>query len=62
MYRTDILYTFIDKEIFICKKCIHYAGKLRCNKSVYIAFVGADMSDCIYYEEGKICKHCGKPT
>ena len=35
---------------FACRDCRHYAGRLICERGVFIAFEGANMSDCSAYE------------
>ena len=45
---------------WICKDCIHYEGSTKCGMTVFIAFVGANMSGCIYYSKGRECPHCGR--
>jgi len=41
------------KSEYICSKCKFHRGNLKCNQNVFIAFVGADTHDCIYFEERK---------
>lgn len=43
-----------------CKDCIHHQGGVSCAMNVFIAFVCANMSNCIYYQKGFKCVHCGK--
>jgi len=38
-------------ENFICSKCRHYDGGVICKENVFIAFTGANMKGCIYFEE-----------
>jgi len=45
---------------FICSECGNYGGGCICNKGVFIAFTGANMSGCLYFRKGNICPHCGK--
>lgn len=47
---------------WVCPQCIHYKGKLICEKGIFIAFSGANMSGCCYYNSGKKCHHCGMMT
>ena len=47
---------------WICPTCRNHEGGLRCAKNVFIAFVGANMSECWAYESGVECRHCGKIT
>ncbi len=47
---------------FLCSICKNYQGKLICLKGVFIAFTGANMSGCYYFEGGRLCKRCGKYT
>jgi hypothetical protein len=49
-------------EKFVCKDCINYKGNLACDKNVFIAFVGANMSSCSFYQWGITCAHCGLRT
>ncbi len=43
-----------------CLTCRNYRGNLGCNKNVFIAFTGANMNLCAWYECGRKCRHCGK--
>ena len=45
---------------FVCVSCKNYTGGYSCSKGVFVAFVGANMSGCIYYEKGVSCPHCGR--
>ena len=45
---------------FICISCKNSTGGYGCSKGVFVAFVGANMSQCIYYEKGVSCPHCGR--
>ena len=45
---------------FICKTCQNYKSGCGCGKNIFIAFVGANMSSCIYYLRGKEYPHCGR--
>ena len=45
---------------FICSDCINYDGGCKCKQGIFIAFTGANMSDCRYYQKGTKCSHCGK--
>ena len=47
---------------FRCDSCVYYDGAMRCQKNVFIAFVGANMGECRYYQWGITCKHCGRRT
>ena len=47
---------------FSCKTCMNYKGRCCCEKNVFIAFEGANMSGCANYIEGKKCQHCGRIT
>jgi len=47
---------------WVCSTCVNYNGNLSCKKNMFIAFVGANTKDCLYYESGTICRHCGKVT
>ena len=49
----------VRPENFICQHCKNYKGGCTCGKNVFIAFVGANMSDCGLYQHGKRCPHCG---
>ena len=35
---------------FICEHCKCYRGKMKCDRNIFIAFVGANMSDCWGYK------------
>ncbi len=45
---------------FICSECKNYKGSCICEKGVFIAFVGANIPLCSFYEWGKHCPHCGR--
>lgn len=45
---------------FICSDCRNYEGGCKCNLGVFIAFTGANMSTCRFYQNGSKCPHCGK--
>jgi len=47
-------------ENFVCSVCKNYAGGCVCERGVFIAFEGADVSGCIYQEKGRACPHCGR--
>ena len=47
---------------FICHDCSNYEEGCKCIKGIFIAFTGANMSGCRYFEKGHKCKHCGKIT
>lgn len=47
-------------ENFLCSSCRNYKGGCACEKGVFIAFTGANLSTCIYYIQGKKCPHCGR--
>ena len=47
---------------WICPTCKNHEGGLGCKQNVFIAVVGANMSRCQFYDEGKECVHCGKAT
>lgn len=47
-------------ENFRCNKCKNYKGNLACEKNIFIAFEGANMAMCRYYELGRKCPHCGR--
>jgi len=50
--------TFNGTYLFICSDCKHYEGGCKCEKGVFIAFEGANISSCVYYETGIKCPHC----
>ncbi len=52
----------MSPEKFICATCTKYEGALKCRIGVFIAFKGANMTGCWYYELGRKCLHCGKMT
>ncbi len=37
---------------FICIRCRNYELNLRCAQNVFIAFVGANLSGCVYFQAG----------
>ncbi len=41
------------------RECKRYKGSLSCEYNVFIAFEGANMSNCGFYEPGRRCRHCG---
>ena len=45
---------------FPCADCVNHTGGCQCNKGIFIAFEGANLSNCIYYERGRKCYHCGR--
>ena len=47
---------------WICPTCRNHKGGLKCAKNVFIAFVGANTSECWAYEKGMQCRHCGMIT
>ena len=49
--------TTIDN--FLCQHCIYYKGSLVCENGVFIAFQGANVSGCRFYQCGTKCPHCG---
>jgi len=57
----------MDLSNFRCDTCANYNGKCVCKKNIFIAFVGANLSNCWGYENGIKCPHCrgmlagGKP-
>ena len=53
---------YIPGDPFICVKCTHYKGGIKCDRNYFISFYGQDTSKCESFEEGKICKHCGLLT
>jgi len=52
----------LKPEAFICKRCLSYEGSLKCAKGVFIAFTGANLSGCNWFQVGIKCIHCGKMT
>jgi len=44
----------------VCGDCKNYKGACACEKNVFIAFEGANMSNCSFYDKGKKCPHCGR--
>lgn len=52
----------INVDDWLCLACVNYLGKLRCQRNVFIAFTGANMSLCCYYQQSQICIHCGNVT
>ena len=47
---------------WICPSCANYKGDLICIRGVFIAYKQANMKGCIYFEQGRKCKHCGLVT
>lgn len=47
---------------FRCERCIHHEGGCKCDLNIFIYAVGVDMSACWGFEEGVICRHCGRIT
>lgn len=45
---------------FICVDCKFHKDGYGCEKNVFVAFVGANMSGCRFYERGVKCPHCGR--
>ena len=52
--------TDVKQENFICETCKFWKGGCVCEKRVFIAFVGANMSRCFYYVKGIKCPNCGR--
>lgn len=53
-------YQDMSPSNFICLKCKNYNGTLNCQKNVFIAFEGANMSHCSFWEKGQRCPYCGR--
>lgn len=51
-----------EQGFFLCASCRNYKGALVCENGIFIAFEGANLTHCSYYELGKKCRHCGKIT
>lgn len=47
---------------FRCERCIHYEGGCKCELNIFIYAAGMDMSTCLGFEEGIVCRHCDKRT
>jgi hypothetical protein len=47
---------------WICPSCVNYKGDLICTKRIFIAYTQANMKGCVYFKQGKKCKHCGFST
>lgn len=45
---------------FLCKDCVNHLGGCGCAKGVFVAFEGANLSNCVFYKHGRICPHCGR--
>ena len=45
---------------FKCQTCKSHFDHYGCEKGVFVALEGANMSGCIYYERGRECPHCGR--
>ena len=52
----------IEPSAFLCDYCKSYKGKLSCEKGIFIAFAGANLSHCSFFERGRSCKYCGRIT
>lgn len=52
----------IQPDNFICNECKNYHGALSCEKGIFIAFEGANLSGCPYFSPGRKCRYCGKVT
>ena len=50
----------VRPENFICATCKYHTDGYGCQKGVFVAFQGANMSGCGWYELGKPCPHCGR--
>lgn len=50
----------MGEDNFLCKNCKHYGGACKCEMGIFIAFVNANMSGCVYYPHGHKCPHCGR--
>ena len=60
--RSEIAKQSVDMgwDNFPCSSCKNYMGGCGCEKGVFIAFEGANLSGCIYQDKGKACPHCGR--
>ena len=47
-------------DTFICEHCKNYEGGCACAQHIFIAFTGANMEHCHYYERGVKCPYCGR--
>ena len=45
---------------FLCATCKNHSGGCKCDAGIFIAFEGANLSNCSYYQKGLKCPHCGK--
>lgn len=52
----------LSQDNFLCKTCKNYLGSCTCQLGVFIAFEGANLSNCFGYRKGTKCIHCGKIT
>lgn len=50
----------VKPENFICEQCVSYDGGVGCKQNIFIAFKGANMVNCCFFEPGMKCPHCGK--
>ncbi len=50
----------MDMGTFKCATCKNYKGGCCCEKWMFIAFEGANLSGCQFYEMGRKCPHCGR--
>ncbi len=48
----------LTSENFGCDSCKNYEGSLVCKQRVFIAFKGANMSNCLFYQRGTLCPQC----
>jgi hypothetical protein len=51
-----------EQGVFRCASCLNYKGACTCEKGIFIAFEGANLTHCSYYQQGKKCRHCGRMT
>ena len=47
---------------FKCKRCVFWLGGVECKRKVFIPYVGASTANCMVFEEGRRCRHCGRMT
>ena len=50
----------INPTNFICEKCAFYNGGVGCEQGIFVAFKGANMSNCHFFKPGVKCPHCGE--
>ena len=52
--------TYDGHVVFLCATCKNHTGGCQCAKGVFIAFEGANIPMCCFYQQGIKCPHCGR--